>query len=104
MSTLTLLVGRNRILARLQPYEFDRLAPYLEPVVMGAGDILYESGGKLTYFYFPVTAILSIQHELEDGRVSELANVGHEGLLGVSLFMGGHTTPNRAVVHSAGEA
>lgn len=90
------------MLALLSPAEFGRLAPQLELVDMAQGDVLYQSGGQLTFIYFPVTAVISVQYELEDGGASEIASVGHEGLLGVTLFMGGAAAPNRAVVQSAG--
>src|SRR5476649_2470300 len=98
------LLGQNQLLGALHPAVVDRLSPHLEFLAMSQGDVLYESGGELIHLYFPTTAIFSIQHELRDGRVSEIANVGNEGLLGVTLFMGGHTTPNRAIVHSSGYA
>jgi len=93
---------QNSMLALLSPAEFGRLAPQLELVDMAQGDVLYQSGGQLTFIYFPVTAVISVQYELEDGGASEIASVGHEGLLGVTLFMGGAAAPNRAVVQSAG--
>jgi CRP-like cAMP-binding protein len=93
---------QNRLLAVLGAAEFGRLAPHLELVVLAQGDVLYHCGGKLTHVYFPTTAIVSIQYELEDGGALEIASVGNEGVLGISLFMGGATTPNRAIVHSGG--
>lgn len=93
---------QNSLLALLSAAEFDRLAPRLEVVAMAQGDVLYQSGSQLTYVYFPTTAVISIQYELEDGGASEIASVGNEGLLGVTLFMGGAAAPNRAIVHSAG--
>jgi CRP-like cAMP-binding protein len=95
---------QNSLLALLSAAEFDRLAPQLELVAMAQGDVLYQSGSQLTYVYFPTTAVISIQYELEDGGASEIASVGNEGLLGVTLFMGGAAAPNRAIVHSAGHA
>ncbi|GJJ01917.1 Crp/Fnr family transcriptional regulator [Duganella rhizosphaerae] len=86
----------------LSEAEFARLSPHLELACHAQGDVLYQCGGQLTHIYFPTTSIVSIQYELEDGGASEIASVGNEGLLGVSLFMGGATMPNRAVVHSAG--
>jgi CRP-like cAMP-binding protein len=71
---------------------------------MPLGDVLYESGVKLQYVYFPTTCILSLLYVLEDGASAEIAVVGNEGILGISLFMGGDTTPSRAVVQSAGHA
>lgn len=96
--------GQNSLLSRMSEAEFDRLAAHLELVCLEHGDVLYQCGGQLMHFYFPTTAIVSIQYELEDGGASEIASVGNEGLLGVSLFMGGATTPNRAVVHATGYA
>lgn len=94
--------NQNHLLAALLDTEFDRLAPYLELVPMLLGDVLYESGGKLQYVYFPVTAIVSLHYLLENGGSSEIAGVGNEGLVGISLFMGGDTTPSRAIVQTGG--
>jgi CRP-like cAMP-binding protein len=82
--------------------EFDRLAPHLELIPMLLGDVLYESGGKLKYLVFPTSAIVSLHYLLENGGSSEIAGVGNEGVLGVSLFMGGDSTPSRAVVQTGG--
>ncbi|MBJ7311509.1 Crp/Fnr family transcriptional regulator [Rugamonas sp. CCM 8940] len=95
---------QNRLLAALEPAESARLAPHLELLRLLPGDVLYQSGGKLMYVYFPITAVVSIQYELENGGSCEIASVGHGGLLGVSLFMGGRTTPSRAVVQNDGYA
>ncbi|MFZ6707649.1 Crp/Fnr family transcriptional regulator [Undibacterium sp. TC9W] len=94
--------NQNHLLGALLDTEFDRLAPHLELVSMLLGDVLYESGGKLQYVYFPVTAIVSLHYLLENGGSSEIAGVGNEGLVGVSLFMGGDTTPSRAIVQTGG--
>jgi CRP-like cAMP-binding protein len=94
--------NQNHLLAALLDAEFDRLAPHLELVPLLLGDVLYESGGKLPYAYFPTTAIISLHYLLEDGGSSEIAGVGNEGMLGVSLFMGGDSTPSRAVVQTGG--
>ena len=94
--------NQNHLLAALLDTEFDRLAPYLELVSMQLGDVLYESGGKLKYVYFPVTSIVSLQYLLENGGSSEIAGVGNEGLVGISLFMGGDTTTSRAIVQTGG--
>jgi CRP-like cAMP-binding protein len=94
--------NRNHLLAALLDAEFDRLAPHLELIPMLLGDVLYESGGKLQYVYFPITSIISLQYLLENGGSSEIAGVGNEGVLGISLFMGGDTTPSRAVVQTGG--
>ncbi|MHB1677513.1 MAG: Crp/Fnr family transcriptional regulator [Sulfuriferula sp.] len=93
---------QNLLLAALTPVEFDRLAPHLELVPMPLGEVLYESGGRLHYAYFPTDSIVSLLYVLEDGASAEIAIVGNEGILGISLFMGGETTPSRAVVQSAG--
>jgi CRP-like cAMP-binding protein len=94
--------NHNHLLAALLDADFDRLAPHLELVPMPLGDVLYESGGKLHYVYFPTTSIVSLHYLLESGGSSEIAGVGNEGILGVSLFMGGETTPSRAVVQTGG--
>ncbi|RJX33563.1 MAG: Crp/Fnr family transcriptional regulator [Oxalobacter sp.] len=95
---------QNALLAALPGDEFKRLLPDLELVSMPLGKVLYESGGQLTHVYFPTTSIVSMLYVLEDGASAEIAVVGNEGLLGISLFMGGETTPSRAVVQSAGNA
>ncbi|MEC5161557.1 CRP-like cAMP-binding protein [Janthinobacterium sp. CG_23.3] len=94
--------NQNHILAALPHADFERLAPHLELVPMLLGDVLYESGGKLHHVYFPTSAIVSLHYLLENGGSSEIAGVGNEGVLGVSLFMGGDTTPSRAVVQTGG--
>jgi CRP-like cAMP-binding protein len=93
---------QNHLLAALPAAEFERLAPHLEPVELLLGDVLYESGGLLQHVYFPTTAILSLHYVMENGSSSEIAGVGNEGVLGISLFMGGNTTPSRAVVQTGG--
>ena len=95
--------NQNHLLAALPTAEFERLAPHLEPVEMLLGDVLYESGGQLQHVYFPTTAILSLHYVMENGSSSEIAGVGNEGVLGISLFMGGMTTPSRAVVQTGGQ-
>lgn len=92
----------NHLLAALPAAEFARLLPDLEQVVLPLGQALYESGSRLQYVYFPVTAIVSLLYVLEDGASTEIAVVGNEGIVGISLFMGGESTPSRAVVQSAG--
>jgi hypothetical protein len=89
-------------LAALPPAEWGRWAPLLEPVDMPLGQVLYESGIALNYVYFPITAIVSLLYVMENGASAEIAVVGNEGIVGVSLFMGGESTPSRAVVQSAG--
>ena len=93
---------QNQLLAALPPAEFERMAAHLELVPMDLGEALYESGGRLEHVYFPTTSIVSLLYVLENGASAEIAVVGNEGLLGISLFMGGETTPSRAVVQSAG--
>ena len=92
----------NHLLAALPEAEFARLTPSLELVPLLLGDVLYESGGKQRYVYFPTTSIISIHYLLENGGSSEIAGVGNEGVLGISLFMGGETTPSHAVVQTGG--
>lgn len=93
---------QNHLLAALPAAEYERLLPHLEYVQMPLGEALCESGGQLKHVYFPTTAIVSLLYVLEDGASAEIAVVGNEGILGISLFMGGETTPSRAVVQSAG--
>ena len=95
--------NQNHLLAALLDAEFDRLAPHLELIPMRLGDVLYESGGKLSHVYFPISSIVSLHYLLEDGGSSEIAGVGNEGVLGVSVFMGGDSTPSRAVVQTGGD-
>lgn len=94
--------NQNHLLAALPTAEFERLAPHLERVAMPLGEVLYESGCQLQHAYFPTTAIVSMHYVMENGASSEIAGVGNEGVLGVSLFMGGNTTPSRAIVQTAG--
>lgn len=93
---------QNHILSTLPEIVRERLFPHLEPVQMQLGDVLYESGSQLHYVYFPTTSILSLLYVMENGASAEIAVVGNEGLLGIALFMGGETTPSRAIVQSAG--
>ena len=95
---------QTHLLAALPADEYERLTPHLERVQMSLGEILYESGCQLQYVYFPTTAIVSMQYVMENGASAEIASVGNEGMLGVALFMGGNTMPNRAMVLCAGEA
>jgi CRP-like cAMP-binding protein len=94
---------KNRLLAALPEAEWQRWLPKLELVEMPLGKVLYESGGTLSHVYFPTTAIVSLLYVMENGASAEIAVVGNEGLVGVSLFMGGESTPSRAVVQSAGQ-
>ena len=94
---------QNQILAALPPAEWERWRPQLEAVDMPLGKALYESGKTLAHLYFPTTSIVSLLYVMENGSSAEIAIVGHEGLVGISLFMGGDSTPSRAVVQSAGK-
>jgi CRP-like cAMP-binding protein len=93
---------QNQLLANLTAPELKRMRPYLEPTIMPLGHVVYESGRVLEHVYFPTTAIVSLLHVLENGSSAEIAVVGNEGVVGVSLFMGGESTPSRALVQSAG--
>jgi CRP-like cAMP-binding protein len=93
---------QNHLLAALSAAEFKRLSSHLELVPMPLGEALYESGARMGYVYFSTTSIVSLLYVLADGASAEIAVVGNEGILGISLFMGGETTPSRAVVQSAG--
>jgi len=94
---------QNHLLAALPPTEWQRWLPQLEAVAMPLGFVLYESGSTLSHVYFPTTALVSLLYVMENGASAEIAIVGNEGLVGISLFMGGESTPSRAVVQSAGE-
>ena len=96
--------SQNHLLAALPTAEFERLAAHLELVPMRLGDMLYEPGGQLSYAYFPTTAIVSLHYVMASGASAESAGVGNEGVVGISLFMGGNTTPSSAVVQTAGHA
>jgi CRP-like cAMP-binding protein len=96
--------NHNQLLAALPRAEFDRIAPHLELVPMKLGDFLYEPGQQMTHAYFPTTCIVSLHYVIESGASAEIAGVGKEGVVGISLFMGGNTTPSSAVVQTAGYA
>ncbi len=93
---------QNQLLATLPESAWQRWLPNLEPVTLTLGQVLYESGDTLGHVYFPTTAIVSLLYVMENGASAEIAVVGLEGMVGVSLFMGGESTTNRAVVQSAG--
>src|ERR1700688_4542582 len=93
---------QNHLLAALPADDYARGASTLEMLPLKLGEVLYESGTQLRYVYFPTTSIISLLYVMEDGASAEIAIVGNEGILGVSLFMGGESTPSRAVVQSAG--
>jgi len=94
---------QNRLLAALPEAEWSRWAAHLEPVDMPLGKVLYESGSRQSHVYFPTTSIVSLLYVMEDGASAEIAVVGNEGIVGISLFMGGESTPSRALVQSAGQ-
>ena len=95
--------AKNRLLAALPQAELERWLPQLETAEMPLGQVLYEPGRALSHVYFPTTAIVSLLYVLEDGGSAEIAVVGNEGVVGIALFMGGESTPSRAVVQSAGQ-
>jgi CRP-like cAMP-binding protein len=94
----------NGLLASMPPDDWARIAPHLEIFDLPLGKVLYESGCAMGHVYFPINAIVSLLYVMEDGASAEIAVVGHEGIVGIALFMGGETTPSRAVVQSAGLA
>jgi CRP-like cAMP-binding protein len=94
---------KNQLLAALPDAEWQRWLPQLELVEMSLGQVVYESGSTLGHVYFPTTSIVSLLYVMQDGASAEIAVVGHEGVVGISLFMGGDSTPGRAVVQSAGQ-
>lgn len=95
---------QNHLLAALSANEFARLLPHLDAVPMPLGHVLHESGVLMRHVYFPTSAIVSLLYVMEDGASAEIAVVGNEGVVGISLFMGGNTMPSRAVVRAAGTA
>src|SRR6202790_3414623 len=95
---------QNYLLAALSPAERERIYPHLRLVPMPLGEVLYESGDVLRHVYFPTDSIVSLLYVLADGASAEISVVGNEGLIGIALFMGGETTPSRAIVQSAGHA
>jgi len=94
----------NRLLAALPSDERERITPHLSPVTLPLGQVVYEPGDHVDHIYLPTTAIISMLYVMENGASAEIAVVGRDGLLGVALFMGGETMPNRAIVQSAGAA
>jgi len=94
---------QNHLLAQLPESERNRWLPQLEFVDMPLGEVIYEAGSTLTHVYFPITAIVSLLYVMENGSSAEIAVVGNEGIVGISLFMGGDSTPSRGVVQSAGK-
>ena len=94
--------NQNHLLAALPAEILERISPHLELISMPLGEVLCESGGQLQHVYFPTTAIVSLHYVMENGASTEIAGVGNEGVLGISLFMGGNTTPSRATVQTGG--
>jgi len=95
---------KNQLLASLPPAALQRWLADLEYVELRLGEVLYEAGGKLSHVYFPTTAIISLLYVMQNGESAEIAVVGNDGVVGISLFMGGDSTPSRALVQSAGGA
>jgi CRP-like cAMP-binding protein len=95
---------RNRLLAELHGADWGRVSPHLEPVDMRLGQVICEPGGRLEHVYFPADCIVSLLYVTAEGDSAEIAVVGREGIVGVSLFMGGGTTPSRTLVQGAGKA
>jgi CRP-like cAMP-binding protein len=95
---------QNRLLAALPLETYERLHPHLEDVDLLLVQVIYESGEQLAHIYFPTTCIVSLLYTMEDGTSAEIGIVGNDGVVGIALFMGGETTPNRAVVQSAGQS
>jgi len=93
---------QNHLLATLPEDVFKRLSPHLELVSLPLREVIYESGGQLQHVYFPTTAIISLHYVMQNGASAEIAGVGNEGVLGISLFMGGNTTPSLATVYTGG--
>jgi CRP-like cAMP-binding protein len=104
MKLIVNTLSQNRLLAALPGDALDRLEPHLTLVPLELGACLYESGDRMPYVYFPLDSIVSLHYVLEDGSAAEFAVVGKDGLVGISLFMGGDSTPSRGVVLSAGHA
>jgi len=96
--------AENRLLAALPVEEYERLRPSLQPVEFSLGEVVYEFGGQLDYVFFPTNSIVSLLYTMENGTSAEMGLTGNDGIVGIALFMGGGTMPNRAVVQSAGGA
>ena len=94
----------NRLLGALPPDAYERLRPHLEPITFSLGEVVYESGAHMRYVYFPTTSHISLLYTMIDGSTAEMGLVGQEGVVGIALFMGGETTPNRAMVQGGGAA
>jgi len=97
-------IARNQLLAALPSEVSERLQPDLEPITFDLGEVVYESGGQIKHVYFPTTSHISLLYTMVDGSTAEMGLVGNEGVVGIALFMGGETTPNRAMVQGGGGA
>jgi len=97
------LKDRNYLFRSIPPIEWEKLLPHIEAVDLPLGKVLYEPGSKMSHVYFPSSAIVSLLYALENGSSAEIAIVGNEGIVGISIFMGGESTSSRAVVQSAGQ-
>src|SRR5213594_1922695 len=95
---------KSLLLSALPEEEYKRLLPSLQHVAFSLGEVLYESGGHIEYVYFPTTCVVSLLYTMEDGSTAEVGLTGNDGVVGVALFLGGETAPNRAVVQIAGGA
>jgi len=95
---------QNQLLAKLPPEDYERLRPNLDPTPLPLGTVIYESGGRQEYVYFPTDSIVSLLQVMQDGTSAEIAVVGNEGIVGFALFMGGQSSPSRGVVQNAGQA
>ena len=104
LSPRSLDVSQNRLLGALPAAEVERLIPTFQQISFSLGDVVYEFSGHLDYVYFPTTAIISLLYTMENGATAEMGLTGNDGVVGIALFMGGETMPNRAVVQSAGDA
>jgi CRP-like cAMP-binding protein len=94
----------QQLLATLPREDQERLLPSLQPVTLSLGEVVYESGGRLDAVYFPITSIISLLYTMKNGSIAEMGIVGNDGMVGIALFLGGESTPNRAVVQIAGQA
>jgi CRP-like cAMP-binding protein len=104
MSATVDVPTQNRLLAALSADEYENLSTHLQPVSFSLGEVVYEFGGQLDYVFFPTTSIISLLYTMENGSSAEMGLTGNDGVVGIALFMGGGTMPNRAVVQSAGGA
>jgi len=104
MIQLTHNPSQNQLIGALPKEEFERLSPYLQLAPLALGAVLYEPGGRQQQAYFPTTAIVSLHYVTEAGASSELAGIGHEGMVGTAILMGGQSNASAAMVHTAGYA